>query len=77
MDRENTIHIPHMNVPSKLLVGSLIGFSVSGDCAADAVTLVQVAAGRIHIQKLMISFLVAGLLVTNGLWAAYHYGILG
>jgi hypothetical protein len=38
---------------------------------------VQLAAGRIYFQKLVISFLVAGLLVTNGLWAAYHYGILG
>ena len=78
MDNEKIIHVPHtFGVSSKLLSVGLMGFSVSGECADIAVTLVQVAAGRIHAQKQAISFLVAGLLVTNGLWAAYHYGILG
>jgi hypothetical protein len=54
-----------------------MGFSVSGECVDAAIPLVQLAAGRIYFQKLVISILVAGLLVTNGLWAAYHYGILG
>ena len=78
MKNEKVISIPHvLTVSSKLLSMSLMGFSMSGECADDAVPLVQVAAGRIHVQKLTISFLVTGLLVTNGLWAAYHYGILG
>jgi hypothetical protein len=78
MENEKVLHIPHaLNVSSKLLSVGLIGFSVSGECVDDAIPLVQLAAGRIYFQKLVISLLVAGLLVTNGLWAAYHYGILG
>jgi hypothetical protein len=78
MENKKTIHVPHMlNISSKLISVSLIGFSVSGECVDDAIPLVQLAAGRIYFQKLVISILVAGLLVTNGLWAAYHYGILG
>ncbi len=78
MENEKILHVPHiLNISSKLISVSLMGFSVSGECAEDAIPLVQIAAGRIHVQKRAISFLVAGLLVTNGLWAAYHYGILG
>lgn len=78
MENKKTIHVPHaLNVSSKLLSAGLIGFSVSGECVDAAIPLVQLAAGRIYFQKLVISYLVAGLLVTNGLWAAYHYGILG
>lgn len=78
MENEKVIHIPHiLTVSSKILSISLIGFSMSGECVEEAIPLVQIAAGRIHAQKLAISFLVAGLLVTNGLWTAYHYGILG
>jgi hypothetical protein len=78
MENKKTIHVPHiLNIPNKLISVSLMGFSVSGECVDAAIPLVQLAAGRIYFQKLVISILVAGLLVTNGLWAAYHYGILG
>jgi hypothetical protein len=78
MENEKVLHIPHaLNISSKLISVNLIGFSVSGECVDDAILLVQLAAGRIYFQKWVISFLVAVLLVTNGLWAAYHYGILG
>jgi hypothetical protein len=78
MENEKVIHIPHiLNISSRLIAVSLMGFTASGECAEEAIPLVQIAAGRIHVQKLVISFLVTGLLVTNGLWAAYHYGILG
>jgi hypothetical protein len=78
MENEKILHVPHiLNISSKLIAVSLMGFTASGECAEDAIPLVQIAAGRIHVQKLVISFLFTGLLVTNGLWAAYHYGILG
>jgi hypothetical protein len=77
MENKKTIHVPHrLNISNELILVSLMGFSVSGKCAEDAIPLVQLAAGRIHFQKLVIFHLVAGLLVTNSLWAAYHYGIL-
>lgn len=72
------IRIPHLpQVESAFIVECLIGFSQSDDCCEEALPLIYQAAGRIHVQKTIINFLGAGLIVTNGLWAAYHYGILG
>lgn len=79
MEEENErLYIPHLpQVRSEFVVECLIGFVRSGECHDNAIPLVYQAAGRIHVQKTIINFLSAGLLVTNGLWAAYHYGILG
>ena len=79
MDEENErVRIPHLpQLSSEFVVDCLVDFVMSGDCCADAIPLVYQAAGRIHVQKTLINFLSAGLLVTNGLWVAYHYGILG
>ena len=79
MKEENEkLLIPHLpQVRSEIVVECLLGYVWSGEYHDDAIPLIYQAAGRIHVQKTIINFLFAGLLVTNSLWAAYHYGILG
>jgi hypothetical protein len=66
-----------VDMDSEFIIRYLIGFSMSGDCPEGVELMMQQAAGRIYYQRKNLRFLIAGLIVTNGLWAAYHYGILG